>query len=169
MMHAPTTLEQVTNILTREFNPDVIIIEGDKHGNYPKVAVGSIRSLKNTVMRNPELDRLLRYIERSVITERMIQLLPGLDCHRCGLDCNGLADAIASGKKRLSDCRELPDIDVNITVGNKRIHTGRFAADVADKTVRGMLSSFKGYEPGKDVEIRLGAKKASSKKVRKPR
>ncbi|MDD1652576.1 MAG: molybdopterin-guanine dinucleotide biosynthesis protein B, partial [Methanomicrobiales archaeon] len=67
MMHAPTTLEQVTNILTREFNPDVIIIEGDKHGNYPKVAVGSIRSLKNTVMRNPELDRLLRYIERSVI------------------------------------------------------------------------------------------------------
>ena len=54
-------------------------------------------------------------------------------------------------------------------VGSRRIHTGRFVAEVADKTVRGMLSSFKGYEPGKDVEIRLRAKKPGSKGARKGR
>ena len=36
-------------------------------------------------------------------------------------------------------------------------------SEIVDDTIRGMLSSLKGYEPGKDVEIRLQAKSRSSK------
>ncbi|HIJ17362.1 MAG TPA: hypothetical protein HA364_06280, partial [Thermoplasmata archaeon] len=50
-----------------------------------------------------------------------------------------------------------------ITVGGKRIATGTFVSEIVDDTIRGMLSSLKGYEPGKDVEIRLQAKSRSSK------
>ena len=169
IVHSPMGINDITCTIAREFNPDIIIIEGYKKGAFPKVAVGDIKPLGGTVMRNPSLRSLVAYIEREVAMEKVIQVLPGLDCGRCGVDCAGLATAIVDGKRKLSDCRELPDSDVLIVVGNKRIHTGRFVAEVADKTVRGMLSSFKGYEPGKDVEIRLRAKKAKSKKVRKGR
>ncbi|OGS57202.1 MAG: molybdopterin-guanine dinucleotide biosynthesis protein B [Euryarchaeota archaeon RBG_19FT_COMBO_56_21] len=167
MVHSPMDLDHITGLLMREFNPDIIIIEGYKKGRFPKVAVGDIKSQDGTVLRNPDLRTLLRYVEREAAMEKIMHVLPGLDCRRCGLDCESFASAVVSGKKKLSDCVELPDLDVHITVGGKRINTGRFVAEVADKTVRGMLSSFKGYEPGKDVGIRLGAKKAISKKVRR--
>ncbi len=167
VFHEPMDIERITGILAREFNTDIIIIEGHKKGQYPKVAVGKIRPLSGTVMRNPDLKKLLRYIERGVMVERVAQALPGIDCHKCGLDCERLAEAIADGKKKLSDCRELPNEDVTIIVGDKRIRLGRFATEVAVKTVRGVLSSLKGYEPGKDVEIRLRAKRAISKKGRR--
>lgn len=167
IVHAPIEIEDATGLVMREFNPDIIIIEGRKNGEFPKVAVGDIKPLKGTVLRNPSVRSLTSYIEQGIALERIVQLLPGLDCRRCGLDCKGLAKAIAQGRKKLSDCRELPTTDVRITVGDSRISTGRFVADVADKTIRGMLSSFKGYEPGKDIEVRLTAKRRGSKRSEK--
>jgi molybdopterin-guanine dinucleotide biosynthesis protein B len=169
IVHSPTSLEDITGLLQREFNPDIIIIEGYKKGRFPKVAVGGIKPLSGTVMRNPDLSTLIRYVEREVKVERALRSLPGLDCGKCGLDCEKLARAAVEGKRRLSACKELAHSHVRITIDGKRITTGRFVAEVADKTVRGMLSSFKGYRHGKDVEIRLNVKKAGSKKVRKRR
>ncbi|OGS44369.1 MAG: molybdopterin-guanine dinucleotide biosynthesis protein B [Euryarchaeota archaeon RBG_13_57_23] len=169
MVQPSMDLDRITGLLSREFNPDIIIIEGYKKGRFPKVAMGEIKPLSGTVLRNPNPKTLLHYVEREVALEKINQILPGLDCGRCGLDCEGLARAVADGKKKLSECRELSGSDVRITVDGKRIATGRFVAEVAEKTIRGMVSSFKGYVPGKDVEIRLHVKKKSPKKVRRPR
>ena len=157
-------IERVVEVLQTSFSPDVILIEGLKDGPYPKVALGDIGPRKGTVLSNPSLKELTAYVRRGVDVERALASLPGLDCNKCGLDCVSMAKAIAEGRKRLGDCRELPSHDVLITVGGKRIATGTFVSEIVDDTIRGMLGSLKGYEPGKDVEIRLRAKRGASKK-----
>ncbi len=164
-----TPTEDVVRMLQDSFHPDVIIIEGLKEGPYPKVSLGDIKPTKGTVMSNPSVKELVTYVEKEVAVERALESLPGLNCHKCGLDCQSMAEAIVEGRKNIRDCRELPSRDVVITVGGRRIATGTFVSEIVDDTVRGMLSSLKGYEPGKDVEIRLRARGAKAKSLRAKR
>jgi molybdopterin-guanine dinucleotide biosynthesis protein B len=164
MIHSGIGPERIVQLIRKEFNPDIIIIEGYKKGAFPKVALGRIKPLPGTVLRNPSAKSLAAYIEREVALERARGKLPGLDCGKCGTDCDGLAKDIAAGKRKLTDCRELPVKDVRITVDGRTIPVGTFVSDMVDKTVRGMLSSLKGYVPGSDVEIRLVGKKEKPRK-----
>jgi len=155
--------EDVADIIEREFHPDVIIIEGSKEGKFAKVAVGGVEPRPGTVLKSPSVRELVAYIEGEVAYERSLLELPGLNCGKCGLDCDRLARAIAKGRRKVADCKELSDIQVDVIVGGKRIPTGRFVSQVVDGTVRGMLGTIKGYGPGKDVEIRLSNKKKKPK------
>lgn len=166
--HSKMSIERVTSMLQREFEPDVIIIEGFKEGSFPKIAVGAVPVRKGTVMANPRLDELVAFVEKEVAVERKLKELPGLDCGKCGLDCARLARAIVERKKELRDCIELPSVGVQIWIGEKRIPAGKFVSAIVNDTVRGMVMSLKGYEPGKSVEIRLGGKTSASRK-RRPR
>lgn len=164
--HGKMSEEDIAKLLVKEFCPDVVIIEGFKDGSFPKVSVGEIKARKGTVLRSPSVGELAAYIEREVKVERALNGLPRLDCHKCGLDCRAMAEGIADGKRKRTDCRELPAADVFISVGGKRIPAGTFVSDLVDKTVRGLMSSLKGYEPGMDVEIRLSGKASQTKSRR---
>lgn len=157
-------VEEIVAMLQSSFHPDVILVEGLKEGSYPKVSLGDIRPRKGTVMSNPDLKELVDYIEKEVAVERALDSLPGLNCHKCGLDCQTMARAIVERRRTLGHCKELPSKDVVVTVGGERVATGAFVSEIVDDTVRGMLSSLKGYEPGRDIEIRLGAKSKGSKR-----
>jgi molybdopterin-guanine dinucleotide biosynthesis adapter protein len=165
--HSKMPIEKIAEMVKREFNPDVIIIEGYKDGPFPKVAVGEIAPKKGTVLSNPSPKRLLDYLEKEVAVERVRAILPGMDCGTCGLDCEELARAIVSGKKSLKDCTELPDTGVKIIVGGEQLAMTKFPASFVDDTIRGMLSSLKGYVPGKEVEIRLEPKSEATRKSAK--
>jgi molybdopterin-guanine dinucleotide biosynthesis protein B len=167
--HSKTSADDIARLLLAEFKPDVLIIEGFKEGAFPKVAIGGVASRKGTVLTNPNLKDMVAYIENEVAVERVKDQLPGLDCGKCGLDCDGLARAIVARKRKLRDCKELSEIAVQILVGGKRIAAGRFVATIVDETVRGMLSSLKGYEPGKVVEIRLEPKRSKAKSSNRKR
>lgn len=162
--HSKMPLEEVADMVLREFRPDVLLIEGYKEGPYPKVAIGGVERRSGTVLANPSIPKLVAYIEREIGVERVRTKLPGLDCGKCGLDCDRLARAIASGRKRLKDCRELSGLCVSVTVGEKAVPLGRFASKVVDGTVRGMMGGLKGYEPGKRVEIRLEPKNRTTRR-----
>jgi molybdopterin-guanine dinucleotide biosynthesis protein B len=161
--HSKTSADDIARMLLAEFRPDVLIIEGFKEGSFPKVAIGHVTPRKGTVLTNPMLADLVKYIEKEVAVERVKDQLPGLDCGKCRLDCDGLARAIVAGRRKLKDCKELSDIGVQILVDDRKIATGRFVSSIVDGTVRGMLSSLKGYGPGKVVEIRLEPKKLKAK------
>jgi hypothetical protein len=162
--HSGMSADRIAAMVMREYRPDVLIIEGFKEGSFPKVAVGKVAVRRGTVMRNPRLADLVRYVESQVAVERIKEVLPGLDCGKCGLDCGELANAIVAGRKDLADCKEISEATVEVEVGGKKIPTGRFVSDLVDSTVRGMLSALKGFEPGEDVEIRLKGKKHRSKR-----
>jgi len=164
--HTKMSSEEVTRLVQEFFTPDILIIEGFKEGSFPKVAVGDVKPRKGTVLVNPTLPRLVRWIEEEISVERVLARLPGLDCQKCGMDCDGLARAVAAGKRKLEDCRELPAALVDVRVGKERLTMGKFASAVVEDTVRGLLSSLRGYAPGKEVEIRLEGKRRASKKRR---
>lgn len=164
-MHSGLPSYEIIDGLKCSHDPDVIILEGFKDSDiHPKISVGDIKPRKGTVMSNPDLAALIGYVEKEVEVERLIKILPMLDCGKCGLDCNSLARAIVEGSRRIEDCREMPSRGVEILVGGKRMATGTFVSEIVDDTIRGMLGSLKGYEPGKDVEIRLKANKQASKR-----
>jgi len=162
--HSGTRADKIAALVMREYMPDVLLIEGFKEGTFPKVAVGSVAPRKGTVLRNPSLELLVEYVETEVEVERTMAKLPGLDCGKCGMDCDGLARAIVAGKMKVNKCRELPDVTVEVYSGGKRVPTGRFVSNLLDGTLRGMLGTLKGCAPGDDVEIRLEAKKRASRK-----
>jgi molybdopterin-guanine dinucleotide biosynthesis protein B len=161
--HSKTSADEIARMVIREYHPDVLIIEGFKEGSFQKVAIGKVKPRKGTVLTNPKLSRLVDYVEKEVAIERVLAELPGLDCGKCGLDCRGLAEEIVKGKKKLRACKELSDLDVTIFVDGRRIAAGKFVSSIVHETVRGMLGSLKGYEPGKEVEIRLKPKKGRAK------
>lgn len=165
--HSRTSEQDVVRIILSEFHPDVLVIEGNKEGDYPKVRIGGVAKRPGTVLSNPSPRTLLAYIEKEVAVERARRQLPGLNCGKCGLSCDGLARAVAARKREVADCKELSDIGVEVLVGGRRIATGRFVSEIVDKTVRGMLSSIKGYEEGGEVEIRLSAKKPKARRRKK--
>ncbi len=167
--HSRTTEEKVVEMVLREFGPEVLVIEGNKEGDYPKVRIGAVPKRPGTVLSNPSMKTLLAYIERGVALEKALRSLPGLDCGKCGLDCRGLADAVVAGRRRISDCKELSEIGAEVFVGGRRLPMGRFATQVVDGTVRGVLSGMKGYEPGGEVEIRLLNKRTKAKRRKRKR
>ncbi|MGD9963059.1 MAG: molybdopterin-guanine dinucleotide biosynthesis protein B [Thermoplasmata archaeon] len=162
-MRGDNPADRVVGILEDAFSPDVIVIEGLKDGPYPKVALGEIKPKKGTVMSNPTVRELVKYVKKEVAVERALDGLPGLDCHKCGLDCRSMARAIVDGERKVGDCRELASRAVSISVGGRRLATGAFVSEIVGDTIRGMLGSLKGYEPGKDVEIRLMAEGGKAK------
>jgi molybdopterin-guanine dinucleotide biosynthesis adapter protein len=162
--HSETSADEIAKRILREYNPDVLVFQGFKEGSFQKVAVGKVTPRKGTVLTNPRLPRLIKHIETEVAFERVLAELPGLDCMKCGLDCRGLAGEVLKGKRKLSACKELSDLDVDIFVDGRRIPAGNFVSSIVHKTVHGMLSSLRGYEPGKEVEIRLKNGKGSSKR-----
>jgi molybdopterin-guanine dinucleotide biosynthesis protein B len=162
--HSKTSADEIARMVIREYNPDVLIIEGFKEGSFQKVAIGKVKPRKGTVLTNPKLSKLVDYVEKEVAVERVMAELPGLDCGKCGFDCRGLAEEIVKGNKKTRACRELSDLDVGIFVGGRRIAAGRFVSSIVHETVRGMLGSLRGYEPGKEVEIRLKPKKGRTKR-----
>ncbi len=162
--HSKTGMDDIAKTLMGSFRPDVVVIEGFKDGSFPKVAVGAIEPREGTVLTAPSVTEIVAYVEREVAVERKLGELPGLNCRKCGLDCEGLARAIVEGRRKKDDCVELPTVGVSITVGGNRIAAGKFVSSIVDDTVRGMLSSLKGYEAGKEVEIRLEPKRRKTKR-----
>ena len=157
--HSETSADGIAKRILREYSPDVLVFQGFKEGSFQKVAIGKVTPRKGNVLTNPTLPRLVGHIEKEVAFERVLAKLPGLDCRKCGFDCRGLAGEVVKGRRKVSACKELSDLDVGIFVDGKRIAAGKFVSSIVHETVHGMLRSLKGFEPGKEVEIRLKAGK----------
>jgi molybdopterin-guanine dinucleotide biosynthesis protein B len=151
------SLEEVVEVVSRGFRPDVLLVEGYKEGDFPKVALGDIEPTEGTVLVNPELADVVEYVRKEVDCERAYEKLPKLDCGKCGLSCVDLAREVAEGRMTVDDCVEMPARRVEIIAGGQRLPVGAFVAEITEKTIRGLLSSLKGYSGDKDVEIRLSS------------
>ncbi len=153
--HSSTPIEDIARMLKVEYRPDVILVEGLKQGKFKKVAVGNVKPTNSTVLKNPTLGQLVRYVEEEVAVERILERIPGLNCRKCGENCEEFARAVVAGKRKLGDCVEIPEVIAEISIGGNKLSMGRFASKVVNETVRGLVGSLHGYEPDKDVDIHL--------------
>lgn len=164
--HSKMSADDIARLVDDNFHPDIIIVEGFKEGSFPKVAVGKLKPRKGTVLVNPSLKELVGYAETEIRVERIMRELPLLDCGKCGDDCEGLARDIERGRRTVGQCLELAEGDVEVRVGGARIPMGRFASKAVEGTLRGLLGSLKGYDPKKEVEVRLGASRSTASRAR---
>lgn len=148
-------VHKAISIVQENWEPDVVVVEGLKAGPYPKIAIGDIEPTEGTVLTNPTIQDAVRHVEGEVRVEKAMESIAGLDCGKCGMDCSEMAALIARGEKTPEDCVEQAARDVVVIVGDSRLPVGGFVAEIVEKTVRGMLSSLKGYSPAGGVEIRL--------------
>jgi molybdopterin-guanine dinucleotide biosynthesis protein B len=139
---------------------DIILVEGMKGADWPKIAVGDIELRGNTVLRYPEntLEDIMAYLESEIKRAKAYLLLPGIDCELCGHRCLGLAGLIATGEKKYSDCvvlRKRNENRVRIKVGGKEVDLGKkFMDDLFYNTLTGMVKTLKGAGDG-DIEITI--------------
>lgn len=81
-------------------------------------------------------------------------VLPALDCEACGREsCKALAAEIVSGQASVNDCVSLESA-AEISINGTPLGTNPFVEKMIAATVRGMLSTLKGFAPGK-AEIKV--------------
>ena len=149
-------IRDIENIIYRLGDFDLILAEGFKSADIPKIMVGKGRKRKNTLMRyEDDFEDLVQMMEGMLSTERVYRKLPHLDCGECGYDCHGLAELIEAGEKGFQDCHYFTERRIRIEVDGKVIPIGRFAADIVSSTLAGMLSSLKKVGEIRDVRIEM--------------
>ena len=139
---------------------DVVLVEGFKKEKFlPKVCLGE-EGCENCVLKKPDMDAILRYINENLEIEKILRKLPNFNCGECGhRNCEEMARAIYLGEDKFENCRYWnPNAQIIVKVNGKDIYMGRFAQDVAMNTILGLLSSFKGVKDPKDVEIKISKK-----------
>lgn len=149
-------LERITEILQKNLNPDLILVEGYKDENMPKIAVGDIEEKPNTVFRyDGDLEDVLQYMKRTIGAEKIHKQLPGLNCGKCGLECAKLAELIYDGEKNLTDCPSFSQLNVILEADGEEIPLGHFTRELIANVINGMLSSLKGTADASELKIML--------------
>jgi molybdopterin-guanine dinucleotide biosynthesis protein B len=141
----------------KELSPaDLILVEGFKSKDIPKIAVGDIEETGNTIFRYEDnLDEIIDFIDRNLQVENILRKLPGLDCRKCGMLCAEFAVRILEGQKGYQECVYFSNVDLSISVNEKKLPMGQFAKDIISKTIKGMVSSLKGVDESKIESIEL--------------
>ena len=143
----------------KDYNYDIILVEGYKKQNIPKVKVGDLEVMENTVFEydGSNLNEILNYIEKEVATEKIYKKLPRIDCKKCGYACRELAELIFKKEKDYSNCAIIleDEEDLLIEVDNKKIWAGGFVKNVVKNVIFGLVSSLKGGEFAKEINIKI--------------
>lgn len=93
-----------------------------------------------------------------VLSSRIFPMLPqksSKDCGRCGMDCVRMAGRIVQGSAKAEDCLVRSSRKVRVSLNGSPLDLSAFPARMLERTLRGMLSSLKGYLPGSAVRIEL--------------
>jgi len=153
----PMNAEDLTEIIEKNFDFDVILVEGFKSSTLPKVAVGDIEECENTVFRyDGNEDEIIDYLKSRIEFERVYNSLPLLDCEDCGTDCASFTDRILAGEATAEDCSHYGRKNVCLTVNGKKIPLKKFPAEIFGNAVMAMLKSLRGVDEITEAMIEIG-------------
>ncbi len=157
IMNENLVTTEIADIIKKIADSDVILVEGSWDDISPKVALGDIQERPNTVFKyRDNFDDILAFILNEIDVESILTKLPGLDCKKCGNEsCKDLARAIHDGKNAFEDCYYHSEKMVSLRVDNKDIPLGKFAREIIEGTITGMVSSLKGVEEGRNIKIEI--------------
>lgn len=159
LVPAEIKLKEIGEIVDGFGDYDLVIAEGYKDAEVPKIAVGEIDPRCCTLLvYDGDFDALKEEIRELMEVKEIEAELPGLDCGRCGYDsCNGLSRAIYDGEKDLSDCEVREQRKVNLEVNGEEVPLENFPASFVEGGLKGMLGTLKGVDDEIDrisLEIR---------------
>jgi molybdopterin-guanine dinucleotide biosynthesis protein B len=149
--------KKATDFMNRIEDLDIIIVEGFWDENIPKVFLGDGEEKKNTVLRYKDnFDEIVEYAINGIKIERIERELPALDCAKCGVEtCREFAHLIYKNEKTFDDCHYFSELKVSLVVDGEKIPMGKFAKGIMKGTIKGMISSLKEVNEGKDIKIEI--------------
>ncbi len=142
--------------IMRSLPPDIVLLRSSMRLAIPTVHCGSETISDESLL-------MFRYngeatgIDYADIYRNTFDLLPqktASECGRCGLDCMQFASDVLHGRKSEKDCFFAPD-SVEVTLGGRNVELGQFPLSIIEGTVRGLVSSLKGYSSEEDISIRI--------------
>jgi len=159
-LHGEGALDEALVLVQGLSTPDVILVEGFKDSDIPKVVLGDAEAGGEIVARGegPQqvIGQALGYIRHSVSMERAFRQLAGLDCGKCGFPtCWEMAQQIADGKASVSDCQSLSSGFVMIMADGRTVSVGPFVENIVSGSVVGMVRSLKGAENAASVIVEV--------------
>ncbi len=149
-------IDDITDLIEKNFDFDFILVEGFKTSSLPKVAVGDIQEADNTIFRyDDNEDEIVEFLKSRLEFERVYNSLPLLDCEDCGMTCAAFAERVTSGDRDLKDCKHYGKKNICLTVDGKSIPLKKFPADIFGNAVTAMLKSLRGVEDFSEASIEL--------------
>jgi molybdopterin-guanine dinucleotide biosynthesis protein B len=91
-----------------------------------------------------------------LVEEKAMPLLPGMDCKRCGYSsCRDLARAALAGEAEATRCVNLISKETRVIVNGAPLDINPFVSRVIKNVVMGIVSTLKGVESPKTIEVRF--------------
>ncbi|ASJ05006.1 molybdopterin-guanine dinucleotide biosynthesis protein B [Thermococcus barossii] len=102
----------------------------------------------------PVIDATKEPERLAALMEKRAFMLPNIDCGLCGFRCAEMARMIVNGEKTLKDCVVLSSKPkVTVKIDGRVLPMKDWVQELVEKTIKGMLSSMKGYREGRRIEI----------------
>ncbi|MEW5760095.1 MAG: molybdopterin-guanine dinucleotide biosynthesis protein B [Candidatus Thermoplasmatota archaeon] len=153
------SLKKIIENLKKIEKPDVILVEGFKKANIPKISIGKIKKEKNTVFSymkyNESIDEILKFIENGIKKGKILSKLPLLNCKKCGFTCVEFANLVFEKKRKINECKNYSRTKVYFEADKRWIPLNKFAQTLISKTIFGMASALKGVGKKKNIIIKL--------------
>jgi molybdopterin-guanine dinucleotide biosynthesis protein B len=159
----PREMDKLIEIIQVGVRPDIILVEGDKSSELPKVWVTGDdgedkKGVKNIIFEyHDEFDKLLELITREIELHKLVTKLGEHDCGKCGFDtCREMSEQILDGNKTFEDCQTIVDnIDLEVKSAGEPIPLNKFATHVVAGILTGLANELKGVKDPGDLEIKL--------------
>jgi len=126
-------------------------------GNGLEIAVtGEIAGSSISGLEVPVLDTTAIEALADLVWEKAMPLLPGLNCGRCGYSsCKELVREALIGKAEATKCVNLLSEETQVLVDGAPLSINPFVGKVIRNVVMGVLSTLKGVESPRTVELRF--------------
>ena len=149
------------------YTQDYVVLEGVTDSEVPKIlcapdiqqieeklddtvfAISGVISNEISESRGLPVINAITKAEKLVdlVEQRVFKKLPNLNCGLFGRTCQQMAVDILKGVSSRDDCKVTKG-SVEVLINGKKLEMVPFVRDIVESTVRGLLSSLRGYEPG---------------------
>ncbi len=148
-------LENVFEESDIEDKYDVLIIEGMKNIDIPKVVIGDLDS-NYDFLYDDNLDDIIEWIEENIEITNILEDLPQIDCQECGYNtCREFAETVYQGDKTIKDCVTLQQNQITLKVNNENIPLSGFPANIIKSSIIGMTETLKGVDEIDRLDISI--------------
>ncbi|MFO7791939.1 MAG: molybdopterin-guanine dinucleotide biosynthesis protein B [Candidatus Saliniplasma sp.] len=133
---------------------DLVIIEGMKESNIPKLSTDKV--VDGDLYYDDNVNEVLDWIDKQFRIFDILDQLPQLDCGKCGYDtCKRFAESVLDGENKIDECNQSLRDRIELIVNGEEIDLGIFPSNIIKNTILGMINSLKGVESIDSLEIRL--------------
>ncbi len=150
----------------------------EEYGDLREKAKGEVVAFCSTKpMEKPILDlkkdstilvrRTLGYVKRKRKVSKILSLLPGLNCRKCGYSsCEEMAAAIYQGRGKLKDCvpfNQKSKLKTRITISDAEVPLQPFVSEIIRNSLLGMISTLKGASISGEEEVEIKVLSSTSR------